>query len=220
MDKTIDDLLAAEAVTADDLFVVQQNATAKKVSGDTLRRYVGQEADLPKPDSADEGAFLRVRNKKWVAEAVPAAEERKEWKKIIDAEIAESTMVFEATGLDNVTELYCEWGGLKSASATNGRDLDLYINDIAVGVGWVRNATSNGQDIYGYSISTYNGFVWYNTRSAGIVGASNANKTDMGNNAKISYRLAHGVGAATKIKIKAPNADNAPVVGKLEVWAR
>lgn len=71
MDKTIDDLLAAEAVTADDLFVVQQNGTAKKVPGDTLRRYVGQESDLPKPDGADEGAFLRVRNKKWVAEKSP-----------------------------------------------------------------------------------------------------------------------------------------------------
>lgn len=69
MDKTIDDLLAAEAVTADDLFVVQQNATAKKVSGDTLRRYVGQESDLPKPTV--EGAFLRVRDKKWVAETSP-----------------------------------------------------------------------------------------------------------------------------------------------------
>lgn len=72
MDKTIDDLLAAEAVTADDLFVVQQNATAKKVSGDTLHKYFGQEAGLPKPTV--EGAFLRVRNKKWVAETVPAAE--------------------------------------------------------------------------------------------------------------------------------------------------
>ena len=71
MDQTIDDLLAAEAVTADDLFVVQQNATAKKVSGDTLRRYVGQEADLPRPDSAEDGAFLRIRNKKWVAEKSP-----------------------------------------------------------------------------------------------------------------------------------------------------
>lgn len=71
MDKTIDDLLAAEAVTADDLFVVQQNATAKKVSGNTLRRYVGAEAGLPKPDGAEEGAFLRVRNKKWVAEKSP-----------------------------------------------------------------------------------------------------------------------------------------------------
>lgn len=74
IDQTIDDLLAAEAVTADDLFVVQQNATAKKVSGDTLHKYFGQEAGLPKPDGAEEGAFLRVRNKKWVAETVPAAE--------------------------------------------------------------------------------------------------------------------------------------------------
>lgn len=72
MDKTIDDLLAAEAVTADDLFVVQQNATAKKVSGDTLRKYLGQEAELPKPTV--EGAFLRVRAGKWTEETVPAAE--------------------------------------------------------------------------------------------------------------------------------------------------
>lgn len=69
MDKTIDDLLAAEAVTADDLFVAQQNGTAKKVSGDTLRKYVGQEAGLPKPTV--EGAFLRVRGEKWVAEKSP-----------------------------------------------------------------------------------------------------------------------------------------------------
>lgn len=71
MDKIIDDLLAAEAVTADDLFVVQQNATAKKVSGDTLRRYLGAESDLPKPDGAEDGSFLRIRNKKWVAEKSP-----------------------------------------------------------------------------------------------------------------------------------------------------
>lgn len=71
MDKTIDDLLAAESVTADDLFVVQQNATAKKVSGDTLRRYVGAESGLPRPDGAEEGSFLRIRNKKWVAEKSP-----------------------------------------------------------------------------------------------------------------------------------------------------
>lgn len=69
MDKTINDLLAAEAVTADDLFVAQQNGTAKKVSGDTLRKYVGQEAGLPKPTV--EGAFLRVRGGKWVAEKSP-----------------------------------------------------------------------------------------------------------------------------------------------------
>lgn len=72
IDQTIDDLIAAEAVTADDLFVVQQNATAKKVSGDTLRRYLGAESGLPNPTV--EGAFLRVRGEKWVAESVPAAE--------------------------------------------------------------------------------------------------------------------------------------------------
>ena len=72
MDKTIDDLSAAEAVTADDLFVAQQNGTAKKVSGDTLRKYVGQESGLPKPTV--EGAFLRVRGAKWTEETVPAAE--------------------------------------------------------------------------------------------------------------------------------------------------
>ena len=72
MDKTIDDLLAAEAVTADDLFVAQQNGTAKKVSGDTLRKYLGAESGLPKPTI--EGAFLRVRAGKWREETVPAAE--------------------------------------------------------------------------------------------------------------------------------------------------
>ena len=72
MDKTIDDLLAAEAVTADDLFVVQQNATAKKVSGDTLLKYFGQKSGLPEPTV--EGAFLRVRGGKWTEETVPAAE--------------------------------------------------------------------------------------------------------------------------------------------------
>lgn len=72
IDQTIDDLPAAEAVTADDLFVAQQNGTAKKVSGDTLRRYVGQEAGLPKPTI--EGAFLRVRAGEWAEETVPAAE--------------------------------------------------------------------------------------------------------------------------------------------------
>lgn len=72
MDKTIDDLLAAETVAADDLFVVQQNATAKKVSGGTLRRYLGEESGLPKPTV--EGAFLRVRGAKWTEETVPAAE--------------------------------------------------------------------------------------------------------------------------------------------------
>lgn len=71
IDKTIDDLPAAETVSAEDLFVVSQNSTAKKVPGDTLHKYLGAESGLPKPDGAEEGAFLRIRNKKWVAEKSP-----------------------------------------------------------------------------------------------------------------------------------------------------
>ena len=153
-------------------------------------------------------------------EAVEMAGGEKAWTKIIDVEITEATMVFEATGLDNATELYCEWSGLKTASEKNKRGLDLYINDIAVGGEWVSNFASNVTAFFGYSLSIYNGFVWYNTKSAGIAGEYNAHNVSMGNNAKISYRLIHNVGAATKVKIKAYDADNAPVTGKLEVWAR
>lgn len=71
IDKTIDDLPAAETVSAEDLFVVSQNSTAKKVPGDTLHKYLGAESGLPKPDGAEEGSFLRIRNKKWVAEKSP-----------------------------------------------------------------------------------------------------------------------------------------------------
>ena len=149
-----------------------------------------------------------------------AGGEKKEWTKIIDVAITEATMFFEATGLDNATELYCEWTALKTASETDKRDLDLYINDIAVGVGWVTNYGSNGQLVCGYSTSEYNGLVWYNTKTAGIAGVANKHNTSMSNNAKISYGLTHGVGAATKVQIKALNAANAPVTGQIEVWAR
>lgn len=153
-------------------------------------------------------------------EAVDAAGEKKDWTKIIDVEITEATMLFEATGLDNVTELYCEWAGLKTASETAKRYLSLYINDINVGDDWVNNNPSNGQYQLGYSISTYNGIVWYNVKSAGLAGSNDTFKTNMGGTARISYMLARDVGAATSVKIKAFNADNAPVTGKLEVWAK
>lgn len=111
MDKTIDDLLAAEAVTADDLFVVQQNATAKKVSGDTLRKYFGQEAELPKPDGAEEGAFLRVRNKKWVAEKSPV---------VIDLYSAGVDADPARTGSASLFEVSTDIGAQLVAAAKNG----------------------------------------------------------------------------------------------------
>lgn len=111
MDKTIDDLLAAEAVTADDLFVVQQNATAKKVSGDTLHKYFGQEAGLPKPDGAEEGAFLRVRNKKWVAEKSPV---------VIDLYSAGVDADPARTGSASSFEVSTDIGAQLVAAAKNG----------------------------------------------------------------------------------------------------
>lgn len=111
IDQTIDDLLAAEAVTADDLFVVQQNSTAKKVSGDILHKYFGQEAELPKPDGAEEGAFLRVRNKKWVAEKSPV---------VIDLYSAGVDADPARTGSASSFEVSTDIGAQLVAAAKNG----------------------------------------------------------------------------------------------------
>nr|DAI21773.1 MAG TPA: hypothetical protein [Caudoviricetes sp.] len=153
-------------------------------------------------------------------EAVDMAGEEKAWTKIIDVEITEATMVFEATGLDNVTELYCEWAGLKTASETAKRELELYINDIKVCAAWVDNNDRTGLYKLGYSFSRYNGLVWYNIKSPGLVGNENTFDTSTGGFSRVSYMLAHGVGAAGKIKISAVNADNTPVTGQIRVWAR
>lgn len=135
-------------------------------------------------------------------EPVDMASGGKAWAKIIDAEITEATMLFEATGLDNVTELYCEWVGLKTASETGKRELDLYINDMLVCASWVDNNASNGLYRLGYSLSKYNGLVWYNVKSAGIVGNENTFNTSMGAYGRVSYMLARDVGAAKKNKNK------------------
>ena len=111
IDQTIDDLPAAEAVTADDLFVVQQNATAKKVSGDILHKYFGQEAELPKPDGAEEGAFLRVRNMKWVAEKSPV---------VIDLYSAGVDADPARTGSASSFEVSTDIGAQLVAAAKNG----------------------------------------------------------------------------------------------------
>ena len=176
---------------------------------------------------ASPGRFARVKYvddyggpTAWEAADMPTGGGEKAWTKIINVEITEATMVFEATGLDNVTELYCEWAGLKTASETAKRFLSLYVNDINVGSDWVNNQPSNGHYVLGYSMSKYNGIVWYNVKSAGLTGSNDTFKTDIGGTARISYMLAHDVGAATSVKIKAFNADNAPVMGQIRVWAR
>ena len=71
IDQTIDDLPAAEAVTADDLFVAQQNGTAKRCPA-TLCQICGAGGPVYQSLMArKKGAFLRIRDKKWVAEKSP-----------------------------------------------------------------------------------------------------------------------------------------------------
>jgi hypothetical protein len=151
---------------------------------------------------------------------MPSGGGEKAWTKIIDATITEATPIFEATGLNNVTELYCEWAGIKTASETAKANLNLYINDMIVASGWVDNNASTGQYRLGYSLSKYNGLVWYSVRSAGIAGNENTFNTSLGNPTRASYMLAHGVGAAEKISIKAFDVNNTPITGQIRVWAR
>lgn len=156
----------------------------------------------------------------WSPVDMPSGGGEKAWTKIIDVKITEATPIFEATGLNNVTELYCEWAGIKTASETSKRELELYINDIKVCASWVDNNASTGLYKLGYSMSKYNGLVWYNVRSSGTNGNENTFDTSMGGYSRVSYMLAHDVGAAKKIKIAAVDANNTPVTGQIRVWAR
>lgn len=156
----------------------------------------------------------------WEPVDMPSGGGEKAWTKIIDATITEATPIFEATGLNNVTELYCEWAGIKTASETARANLNLYINDMIVADKWVDNNASTGQYRLGYSLSKYNGLVWYSVRSAGIAGNENTFNTSVGALPQVSYMLAHGVGAAEKISIKAIDVNNTPITGQIRVWAR
>lgn len=156
----------------------------------------------------------------WEPVDMPSGGGEKAWTKIIDATITEATPIFEATGLNNVTELYCEWAGIKTASETAKANLNLYINDMIVADKWVDNNASTGQYRLGYSLSKYNGLVWYSVRSAGIAGNENTFNTSVGAPPQVSYMLAHGVGAAEKISIKAFDVNNTPITGQIRVWAR
>ena len=137
MDKTIDDLLAAEAVTADDLFVVQQNATAKKVSGDTLRKYLGAEgADISLGLTATTvGQTIKVKavdadGKPTAWEAVDAAG-AETWELIaeidVDVDAANDVFVWEYKNLPNYKELAYKKVNLVGSTET-ASGLSIFIN--------------------------------------------------------------------------------------------
>lgn len=157
MDKTIDDLLAAETVTADDLFVAQQNGMAKKVSGDTLRRYLGQEAGLPKPEGAEEGSFLRVRDKKWVAEKSPV---------LIDLYSAGVNVVVDQFGENIPFELSTDIVTQFVAAAKNGGALLKFgfvkhENRLPVQA-YLVGAAAEAMEMYEFSGKFFSGLIGFN----------------------------------------------------------
>lgn len=68
--KLTDKPVAQELMDGDQVVLIQ-NDTVRRIDA----KKVGAKEKLPKPDTAPDGAFLRLRNKKWVAESVPTAEE-------------------------------------------------------------------------------------------------------------------------------------------------
>lgn len=154
MDKTIDDLLAAEAVTADDLFVVQQNATAKKVSGDTLRKYLGAEGtDISLGlTAATVGQTIKV--KAVDASGVPTAWEAVDvevgetWELIaeidFDVDAANDVSAWEYNNLPNYKELAYKKVSLVG-STENNSGLSISINNSQLQYSGITYSKKGGQ---------------------------------------------------------------------------
>lgn len=136
--------------------------------------------------------------------------------KIIDTEITEKTLAFEANNLQGVSAIVAIWGGISNETDIDS-GLNLKINDVEVATFKFINNSKKGKTLYGYSIATLvNGF-WVCSVSAGAISDKNVNPVS---NTFCAYNLVPGVGAANKIAFTAPTAGYAPVTGKLEVWAR
>lgn len=68
--KKLTDKPVVQELMDGDQVVLIQNGAVRRIPAEK----VGAKEKLPKPDTAPDGAFLRLRNKQWVAETVPAAE--------------------------------------------------------------------------------------------------------------------------------------------------
>ena len=139
MDKTIDDLLAAEAVTADDLFVVQQNSTAKKVSGDALRRYLGAGGtDISLGlTAATVGQTVKVK-------AIDADGKPTEWEAV------------EMAGGDNTFKKVVEMTTLEDAAVisigTDKNGNSLSMSEFYVAITTSRNNAATENNIFGCNV--------------------------------------------------------------------
>lgn len=136
--------------------------------------------------------------------------------KIIDTEIAEKTLIFEANNLKGVSAIVAIWSGISNETETDS-GLDLKINDVQISSFKFIPNRKKGNEVYGYSIATLVNEFWVCTVSAGAISGSNNSPASTNLS---PYNLIPGVGAANKIVFSASTEGYAPVTGKLEVWAR
>lgn len=153
----------------------------------------------------------------YVESASGGASDDKQWTKIIDTEVAEETSAFTVDELDNYSEIYVKWSGLKNKSDATASELVLKINDTEIAAAAVPTAATNGTALYGWTKAKYNGLAWEVQKSPGAISSSNTTFASPAS----PYNLVDGVGAAAKISLAVGNAALYAVTsGKIEVWGR
>lgn len=140
--------------------------------------------------------------------------DKKEWTKILEAEVTEATAAFEVTGLGNYTEFLVINSGLQNATNIDSAQ-NLYINGTQVCVAFV-DVPKSGGAAYNYTITKFNGLFWECHKSGRAISATNLAPST----AYIPYNIVLGVGKATSIKTATANTTYSPVSGKITIYGR
>lgn len=152
----------------------------------------------------------------WSPVDMPGGGGEKPVVKIIDTEITEKTIHFEANNLQGVSAIVAIWSGIFNETGTDS-GLDFQINDVNIAsYGFIKNAKKDNK-VYGYSVAKLvNGF-WVCDIAPGAISAGNIH---VGGGFLRVHSLVADVGTANKIVFSASSYMYAPISGRLEVWAR
>lgn len=152
----------------------------------------------------------------WSPVDIPSGGGEKPVVKIIDTEITEKTIHFEANNLQGVSAIVAIWSGIFNETGMDS-GLDFQINDVNIAsYGFIKNAKKDNK-VYGYSVAKLvNGF-WVCDIAPGAISAGNIH---VGGGFLRVHSLVADVGTANKIVFSASGYMYAPISGRLEVWAR
>lgn len=152
----------------------------------------------------------------WSPVDIPSGGGEKPVVKIIDTEITEKTIHFEANNLQGVSAIVAIWSGIFNETDTDS-GLDFQINDVNIAsYGFIKNARKDNK-VYGYSVAKLvNGF-WVCDIAPGAISTGNIR---VGGGFLRVNSLVADVGTANKIVFSASGYMYAPISGRLEVWAR